>query len=288
MTLDSIADLADRLRWLPVDGSDPTGVPAPVAEVLTPVRRYVRTLPKHTPLNRVEYELLAALAWSGWSLRAALTEAVNYHKYLDRRSGTYKLAWQHLAQAGLWACVLVRAGGRRLAMVRLTDHGRTRLAQVGVTAVAAEWDLIAARHSGGASGQLQHTGALCAFLYHARRHGYTGEPCPILAHAGRAQPDVLIENAIQQLYVEVQGRGGESWRRRQKWINQMALQECVALCADTPAAAARLAREAQLAGVPLGYATDLTSLATGATAGLWTLRWRSAYMPLERLDQQEA
>lgn len=284
--VDPIACLADQLRWLPQDGSDPTGVPRALATVLTPVTRYRRTLPTRTPANRIEYELLAALALSGWSLRVALTEAVNFHRGLDPRSGVYKQAWTRLTAAGLWDCQVARLGGQRgwqLALVRLTDAGWDRLAQVGVNAIESEWDTILARHSGDATRQLPHTASLITFLYHARRHGYSSEPCPILPHAGRAQPDALITDTHGSLYVEVQGRGGEIWRRRQKWANQVALQGQVALCAETPSAALRLAREAQQAGIRHGQATDLRSLAQSQMTGLWTLRWRSPYMPLDRL-----
>lgn len=281
MTCDHISDLAQQLAWLPTDGSDPTGVPAPLAAVLTPVKRYRHTAPSHAPVNRLEYEFLAALALSGWSMRVALAEAVNQGKDLHRRSGSFKLAWRQLEQAGLWQSTLVRAGQRRLALVRLTDPGKALLAQVGVTAVASEWEQIEARHRGGGAGQIRHTAAICAFLYHARRNGYTTEPCPLVEGAGNAEPDAAIENDEEYLYVEVQGRGGETWRRADKWRNQYRLQGRVAICADTPLLAERLAREAQIAGVPVGYLTNLTDLADGFVKGLWTHRWRSQHSPLE-------
>jgi hypothetical protein len=70
MACEHITDLAQRLAWLPTDGSDPTGVPAPLRAVLTPVKRYRYTAPSHAPINRLEYEFLAALALSGWSTLA--------------------------------------------------------------------------------------------------------------------------------------------------------------------------------------------------------------------------
>ena len=281
MTHDPIAKLAQRLTWLPTDGSDPTGVPASLAAVLTPVKRYRHTAPSHAPINRLEYEFLAALALSGWSMRVALTEAVNHSKDLDPRSGSFKLAWRHLEQTGLWQCTLVRAGQRRLALLRLTEPGKAQLAQVGVFAVASEWEQIEARHRGGGAGQIRHTAAICAFLYHARRNGYDTEPCPVVEGAGNAEPDAGIENDDEQIYVEVQGRGGETWRRADKWRNLYRLQSLVAICADTSIMAARLAREAQIAGIPAGYLTNLTDLADGFVKGLWTHRWRSQHSPLE-------
>lgn len=86
MSRDPIAELAQQLAWLPTDGSDPTGVPAPLAAVLTPVKRYRHTAPSHAPINRLEYEFLAALALSGWSMRVALTAAVNDAKGLHHLS----------------------------------------------------------------------------------------------------------------------------------------------------------------------------------------------------------
>ncbi|OQA41261.1 MAG: hypothetical protein BWY52_02629 [Chloroflexi bacterium ADurb.Bin325] len=281
MVQDYSAELAERLNWLPTDGADPTGVPAALADVLTPVKRYRHTAPKRAPLNRLEYEFLAALALSGWSMRAALAEAVNHGKGLHRRSGSFKLAWRQLERAGLWECALVRAGQRRLALVRLTERGRAVLAEVGLTAVDSEWEQIEARHRGGGADQLRHTAAICAFLYHARRHGYATQPCPVVLQASKAEPDVRLTRDGSPIYVEVQRRGGEAWRRADKWRSQHRLQGFVALCADTPALAERLAQEAQRTGVPVGCATSLTELADGSAPGLWTLRWRSQHGPLE-------
>ena len=53
MAQDCIAELAEQLKWLPTDGSDPTGVPAVLAAVLTRGKRYRRTAPKRSPLNRL-------------------------------------------------------------------------------------------------------------------------------------------------------------------------------------------------------------------------------------------
>lgn len=283
MTQDFVAGLAEQLAWLPTDGSDPTGVPAGLVIVLTPVKRYRHTAPRRTPANRLEYEFLAALGLSGWSMRAALAEAVNYGKDLHRRSGSFKLAWRQLEQAGLWQCALVRAGQRRLALVRLTAKGAALLAQAGLTVVASEWEQVEARHRGDTADQLRHTAAICAFLYHARRGGYAAQPCPVLPQASKAEPDVALTQAGPPIYVEVQRRGGEPWRRIDKWRNLYRLQGFVALCADTPALAERLAREAQQAGVPRGYVTNLTDLADGSP-GLWTHRWRSQHGPLEPAD----
>jgi len=97
----------------------------------------------------------------------------------------------------------------------------------------------------------------------------------------RNEPDAWLEDDAEQLYVEVQGRGGEAWRRADKWRSQYRLQGRVAICADTLFLAECLAHEAQIAGVPVGYLTNLTDLADGIVKGLWTHRWRSQHSTLE-------
>ena len=125
------------------------------------------------------------------------------------------------------------------------------------------------------------------FMY-VRRNGYTGQPCPVVKQAGKAEPDAGIEKDAVRIYVEVQRLGGEPWRRANKWRNLYRLQGLVAICADTPALAARLAHEAQLVGIPIGYVTNLTDLADGSVAGLWTHCWRSQHSPLEAVTEDEA
>ncbi len=285
MTMSASAALAEQLRWLPVDGERPTGVPRALADVLSPIRRYRRRPPSHASLDRLEYELLAALACSGWSLRHALVEAVNHDRYLAPRSGSLKLACAHLAHAGLWAAADVRVAGRRPVLVRLTPLGRASLAQVGITAIESEWEEIEARHAGGSAGQSAHTAAICLFTYQARRRGWRTEVCPVLG-GGRSAPDVRAARDLAA-YVEVQRWGGEMWRHADKWRNQFALQGFAAICAETPTLAARLAREAQLAGVPTGRITDLATLAAGGAPDLWTHYWVGVAGSLQAWQAQE-
>jgi hypothetical protein len=86
----------------------------------------------------------------------------------------------------------------------------------------------------------------------------------------------------------VQGRGGERWRVARKWRNLGELPGHAAICALTPRMAARLAREAQVAGLATGCATDLQTLIHAAPAALWTLRWRSVHGPLEPVVEMDA
>ena len=90
----------------------------------------------------------------------------------------------------------------------------------------------------------------------------------------------------ERIYVEVQGRGGWAWRKAAKWRNQAELQGYAAICGLTPAWARRLAAEAQIVGVGIGYVTDLATLANAAPAGLWTRRWRSRHGALEPVGDE--
>lgn len=295
--------LAEKLSRLPTDGGDLTRVPAAITGALTRVGRYKWTMPTRATVNRLEYEYLAALALSGWSLRLALTEAVNHGKNLQERSGSFKAAWRHLTEAGLWQAVQVRVASYRAVLVRLTEAGRDLLAKAGITAVVSEWELIEARHSGGSERQLSHTARICVFLYHARRFGYATEPCPTLDLKGSpsfAQPDAIIRTPSgevlpeawglpgrNELYVEVQGRGGAMWRRVEKWRNLHNLQGGVAVCAENPHMAGRLAYEAQFIGVPTGVFTDLQSLISGTATELWTHRWTNPYRMPEPMVRRQ-
>ena len=80
--------------------------------------------------------------------------------------------------------------------------------------------------------QLRHTAAICAFAYHARKRGYDTLVCPQVE--GLAEPDILLTNGQESLYVEVQRQGGERWRRAAKWRNLLRLQDEVILCTATP------------------------------------------------------
>lgn len=273
------AQLADQLDALPWGAR---GVPEPLAPLLTR-EQLCSKRSGGLPVGRVEYQLLAALGLSGWSVRADLVQAVNLRKGLRPRSGTYMAAFRRLAEAGLWQTWETSFSKRKLALVRLTPKGWQLLDATGLILAPSEWDIIEALHSGDTARQMAHTAAICTFLHHARVRGYGTWPCPTDPAFGSAEPDVAIERDGERVYVEVQGRGGVPWRKAAKWRNQADLQGYVAICALTPAWARRLAAEAQIVGVEIGYGTDLATLANAAPAGLWTLRWRSRHGPLEEI-----
>jgi hypothetical protein len=277
----SIEALATRLRLLPWGAA---GVPAPLDQFLV-------TGSHHRVdggAGRVAFQLLAALGISGWSARLDLQSAVNAIRRTSQANGVYVRAWQTLKQAGLYETHTAYFGRRPVAIARLTDLGRTLLAQAGVAVSVSEWERIEASHRRAEEGeQMPHTSAICLFLHHARVRGYATEACPA-GDFGGAEPDARIARLGGVIYVEVQRRGGAAWRRARKWHHQYALQGYAAICALTPAWARRLAAEAQLVGVGLGYVTDLATLAEDAPVGLWTHCWRSPHSPLEALTADEA
>jgi hypothetical protein len=229
----------------------------------------------------VDLRLLAALGLSGWSVRADLVQAVNLGRGLHPRSGTYLAACRRLSGAGLWQVHVASFRYRQVALVHLTAQGRARLADCGVTAVLSEWERLEATHVVRGATSAHHTAAVCLLLHHARMRGYETNACPEPAGYHRREPDALVTQDGVRYYVEVQRRGGERWRKRRKWRRLGELDGHAAICALTPAAAARLAQEAQIAGLAAGYLTDLATLATQSPPSLWTFCWRSVHGVLE-------
>jgi len=181
---------------------------------------------------------------------------------------------------------IVTVSHRRMALVRLTERGGELLRQAGVPVVMCEWERCEQAHGRGREVEdvMQHTAAICAFLHHARQRGYTTEACPTARRSAPAiQPDAAVMRHGLRIYVEVQRRGGAGYRRAQKWRNQGQLQGFAAICAMTPGWAARLARQAQYAGVSRGVVTALSTLVSQAPVALWTHRWLSLYGPLEEM-----
>lgn len=267
-------ELVDAVDLMPMDPLDECRPPAAVAAHLSPVRRVARE--RLLSLPAIEYRLLGGLALSGWSLRWALVEVEALEQGVGPRSGTLNRACRFLAEAGLWETTTVRINRRRTALVRLTPYGRDVLALAGVKAVESEWERIERLHRGNTARQRQHTGALCAFAYHARRCGYDTEVCP--QGRGATEPDIaLVETDGLQIHVEVQGRGGEPWRRARKWQNLAYHYGWFAICAHTPDQARRYAREARNVGVRQGWITDLHTLQHRRPSTLWTHSWQSPY-----------
>jgi hypothetical protein len=261
-------ELMRALAFLPADENTPTGIPQPLAAYLSNPRRIAQV---RLSLPWIEYRLLAGLALSGWSLRYELIQAEAAYHDQDPRNGTFNRASTHLEQVGLWQVATVRLA-TSVALVRLTELGQRLLTEIGLAPVTSEWDRMETQHRGG-DRQLQHTAAACLFAFHARIRGYRVTLCPKVD--GQAEPDLMIEKMGKSTFVEVQGRGGEAWRRAAKWHSAYRLQGEAAICALTPAQAVRYAREAQRAGVPCGRVTDLHTLYRDEPVGLWTHTWRS-------------
>ena len=183
-----LADLVDALPW----GAG--GVPEPLAPLLTRDQRRAKRS-GGLPAGRVEYQLLAALGLSGWSVRADLVQAVNLHKGLRLRSGTYLAAFRRLAEAGLWTTYATSFSLRKLALVRLTPLGGQLLQAAGTAPVTTEWERIEATHRGDTRRQMAHTAAICLFLHHAWARGYATAACPTDPAFGPAEPDAVVAGA---------------------------------------------------------------------------------------------
>lgn len=268
-----ITTYLNELTRLPSSPRHYLGLPPALAAHLSSVER--AATPPRLPLPWVEYRLLAGLALSGWSLRFSLLEIEAEERGILPTSGTLRRACRHLEQSGLWQKATVRAGGSATVLVRLTDLGQELLTACGLSVTESEWARLERLHRGDTSTQLAHTAAVCTFAHHARTFGYETKVCPDVE--GPAEPDIALTQGEKTLFVEVQRRGGEPWRRIAKWHNLVQLQGEVILCAETPAQAQRFALEARVqAGADQGRLTDLTTLFQGRS-NLFTHRWTSRY-----------
>ena len=252
-----------------------------------PLTAYIPVTEKrHHPdggIARITFQLLGALALSGWSVRRDLLGVVNSIHRINESSYPYKQAWRTLTGAGLVGAYAARFGGRPVILTWLTDLGRTALIEAGVPVVPAEWETITAQHRGAQEvNQHQHTAAICMFLSHARRRGYATTACP--PAPSYAEPDALIEQAGQRIYVEVQRRGGVRHKHVAKWRNQLALQGFVAICTEFASQTPAFIREVQELAQARGVITDLATLAADSQANLWTHCWPSAWAPAAVLD----
>ena len=273
--------IAAELAALPWPGL--VGVPAPLVDMLAPSPCSQRNA-RGVPQARIAYELLVALARTGWSLRWELLGAVNRHG-MAARSGTFTRAYARLHSAGLWEQRTVKVGRWRIALVRLTATGRDKLRAVGEKPVCSEWEQIELAHREAEAGeQMAHTAALCLFHYQARQRGWQVLPAP--AADGRAEPDTMVARRVHRIAVEVQGRGGEPWKRAAKWRNAAAAQGFLALCATTAKLAATLTAEARHAGVQRGLATDMQNLRGGGP--LWRCCWHTRDSTVIALAEGEA
>jgi hypothetical protein len=219
---------------------------------------------------------LAILGITGWSLRLAIADAIAAQgAAASAMSSSWKTVYSELESAGLWAQRTVEpANGltAHIQVVTLTDLGRKVLRTVGLQPVPSEWDRLMGERGGDAQGK--HAGLVSAFTYHARLRGFATEVCPQVAPP--SEPDVLLTQGDERVYVEVEADSGEAERLKQKWRNQAGLQGCVAFCATAAETRKALAEDARHA-VSKGMATDLATLIGWVNAedysSLWAERW---------------
>jgi hypothetical protein len=211
---------------------------------------------------------LALLATTGWSLRYAVDEALAAQLEIGAGSGSIKRLFRRLEKVGLVGGQVYTVGDLRAAILWLTAQGKAVATAMGYAPVPSEWEILLQAHGG--IQQANHAALCCVFAYQARRRGYQVQLCPPVA--GPAQPDVLVANGQETLYVEVEAESGEPERRMRKWRNNADLQGCVALCANTERVRQRLVAEARLAS-PRGLATDVSALVREEGTGLWVERW---------------
>jgi hypothetical protein len=279
-----IEAFADQLNALPFYRK---GIPENMEDLLLPPSGRVYM---DGGIARVAFGFLAMLALTGWSTRMDLVAIVNWQRQRPLASNRYQRVYNLLTQAGLWEVYTTSYRYHPVSFVRLTDKARELLIAADLPITPSEWNVIEASHRrAGLSEQMPHTTAICLFLHYARLRGYSTAACPTGNGLGRAEPDALIKRAGQRIYVEVQRRGGEHWRKMQKWRNQVALQGFSAICAETTRQAQVFAQEAQRhAEAPRGLITDIGTLVEQAPTSLWTHRWRSLYAPLEEITADDA
>ena len=231
--------------------------------------------------GRVAFQLLAALGISGWSARLDLQSAVNTIRRTSQANGAYVRAWRALKQAGLYETHTAFFGGRPVVIARLTDLGRTLLAQAGVPVVPRNGSASRPAIAGPARGSKCRTprpsACSCTSAGARLRHGGVpargfrrrGTGCP--HHAG-GRPDLCGGTAAGR-------RGLAPGAQVASPVRAAGLRRHLR---NNPKLAQELAAEAQVAGVGIGYVTDLATLARDAPVGLWTHCWRSQHSPLER------
>ena len=283
-----VAMVARQLIEQPQDEIGSTMIPPALAERLS---QRARQQHARYPANLIEYRLLCSLAVSGWSHRlshawAATLDFRTHKPRVQEDSGTFKRAFLHLQEAGLWTTDLVPLhGSNEVPLVSLTPLGRDLLADAGLPPAPTEVEVIAGRHRGAEGGQPQrgHTAAICAFTHYARILGYDTEVCPDVSDnpIGLLEPDVKIVDDVDAItFVEVQRRGGRREQWAEKCLGQFAGQGFAAICAVSPQQALRYAYEARRAGVGRGFLTYLLTLYHERPASLWTHRWEDRVGPL--------
>ena len=228
----------------------------------------------HLPLTDQTWPRLAfvlyQMATSELSVRYELAKILAAHFDLDLTAKPIRYTFQRLIELQ-WIdkSTLKVVDGYRMAVVRLSDEGRTLCQYLGWETVESEWERLIRLHSG--DSQWRHTAAVLSMAYQARLRGWQTQVVPSIDHP-TVFPDLLVDKGQERIYVEVELRHG----KLNKWRNLHALQGFVALCAKTDDSRETLVGECQQLGIPV-LATDLLSLAQThqlADPGpLWLQSW---------------
>lgn len=261
--------LLERLRLLPTDPAQPLAIPEALHPLLS-VAQMQRQSSVEQARVWLEYRLLALLALTGWSLRWALTEWEAGQRGIGPKSGSIKRAVRRLEMCA-WQAKTIRTVGT-YTLVRLSSEAKDRLQAVGIEPVESEWERIERLHRGDTTLQQKHTAALCAFAWQARRRGWSTQVCPTLDDPF-AEPDLLLRRGDEEVYVEVQRRGGSRYGRMAKWSNLARIQGFVAVCLMTPEALHYTRRELSSLHHRRMLLTDLHTLRYAEPAGLWVEKY---------------
>jgi len=222
---------------------------------------------------------LRLMAASGYSGVQELGAGLALQLGLAESSFAARRVFQvYLAQSALVHYQVLPYFRRGLAVVRLSLEGDLLCQSAGWQVVESEWERLLRLHN--AEQTPAHAAMILAFCREARRRGCQAQVVPLLEGLGpESAPDVLVEQAGQRWYVEI-----ERHRRfkPEKWRKQEALQGFAAFCTRSPKRREKLAAAIGRAGIS-GVGTDLESLLQGSlqpdhsqSAGsgpLWVQRW---------------
>lgn len=227
-------------------------------------------MPGNIALNPIEWPraflFLSQMAETGCSLRFELARALHSQLEIDPDSGTIKRLFAAMFRADLIVLEnmpLIRSS--EVALVRLTERGKTALYQVGVAVIVkSEWERVAER---GLSGQ--DASMALEFLYHARERDWIAE---IPAKEDETTPEVFVHRPGDErgwnVYVVTE--------RYPRIHSRFSTHQPIGIC--TTNATRRAALVAQLKAARLtGAATDMNTLIKtrrkGISSDLWVERW---------------
>lgn len=214
--------------------------------------------------------VLHRMATTGLSVRYELAKHLAAHFQFKLRSKSVRYTFQRLDELRLIdTTTLMVVEGYRMAVVRLSDEGRSLCLHLGWDVVESEYERMIRLHSG--DSQWRHTAAVLSMAYHARLRGWQTQVVPSIGHPS-VFPDIAIQKNGERIYVEVELRHG----KLNKWRNLSELQGYVALCAKTHESRETLVGECRDLDIPV-LATDLLSLAQTHTLAdpgpLWLQNW---------------